>query len=403
VILLLRKLWLWWVARQTARAAAEAAAPVPDGGPRPTGHPFPKLFVASVKMILRDRRTVIWSAAVPVLFAVLFGIQDFSGTRHVTLTVVPTASTAFSQRVVRGLEHDKVFDVTTKVDLAQARKTLTDTDGPDLVLAVPGSSKQSLTTYFEPGNTNLDLALGSVQRFVDGMNLRLAGITSPQVKLTERSVQAKDTNYYDFLLPGLVAWSVFNLSVIGIAIAVTRFREQKILKRILATPLPPASFLLTQIASRLLLSVGQAALLLSVAVFGFGAHIHGDPFWLFVYVVLGNVVFLNIGFAIAGRAKNTDSAQAMAQLVALPMVFLSGVFFPTSGLPPALEHLVKLLPLTPLTEALRKISLDGDPFTATWPQFLLLGAWVLVSLALARASFSLDEPEERRLFALRAT
>src|SRR5262249_19720403 len=149
-----------------------------------------------------------------------------------------------------------------------------------------------------PGTTNQDFALGSIQRFVDAANLRLSG-ARPEIDLVTTSIEANDTNYYDFLLPGLIAWSVFNLSVIGIAVAVARFREQQILKRILATPLQPGLFLLAMVASRLVLSVVQAGVILVVAVGGFGAHVHGDPFWIFFYVALGNLVFLNIGFAIA--------------------------------------------------------------------------------------------------------
>jgi ABC-2 type transport system permease protein len=373
--------------------------PEPPSEVQPTGNPLPKLFAASLKMIVRDRRTMVFSLFVPLLFTVIFGLQDFGGKQHAKVTVVPAAGsvTAFQQRTIAGLRRDTAFRVTVTPDLGAAKKKLHD-GKTDLVLALPAVPGSGVTAYYKPENTHNDFALGSIQRFVDGMNLRLAGVTSPPLPLTQRAIEAKDTNYYDFLLPGLIAWSVLNLSIIGMAIAVTRFREQQILKRILATPLGPGKFVLAQVGARVLLSIVQAAIVIFVAVNYFNAHVKGDPVWLFFYVALGSLVFLNIGFAIAGRSKTTDSAQALSQMITLPMVFLSGVFFPTSGLPPVLEQIVKLLPLTPLTTALRKISLDGDPVIRTYPQLALLLAWLVVSFFIARQSFSFsDETAGRRL------
>ncbi len=330
---------------------------------------------------------MIFSFVVPVIFAVVFGRQHFGSAKHVELIVVPPAQSQFGRQVVAGLGRDRVFRVSERSDLDSAKKRLRD-GKTDAVLAVPARPSLGLTAYFEPNNSNNDVTEGNLQRFTDAMNLRLAGVTAPQVRLTSRAVEKKDSNYYDFLLPGLIAMGVMNLSIIGIAVAVTRFREQQILKRILATPLAPGKFLLAQIGSRLLLSLVQAAIILLVAVGAFSAHVHGNLVWLFLFVALGNIVFLNVGFAIAGRAKTTDSAQALAQLISLPMLFLSGVFFPTSG---TLGQIVRALPLSPLVSGLRKISLDGDSITKTWPQLGLLAAWLVISLALARTSFRFDE------------
>lgn len=369
-----------------------------SSGTQPTGRPLPKLFVASLKMLVRDRRTVIWSLAVPVIFAVIFGVQDFTGPQHVGVIEVRRAhATAFELQVAAGLQRDSVLRVAVVQDLAAAQKKLRD-GKTDVVVALPSARGGSLVAYYKPGSTNESFALGSIERFVDSADLRLAGVSSPPLRIAERALAAKDTSYYDYLLPGLVAMAVMNLSVIGVAIGVTRFREQQILKRILATPLRPGLFLLAQIGSRLLLSLAQAAIILTVGV-AFGAHIHGDPFWLFVFVMLGNIVFLNIGFAVAGRARTTDAAQALAQLVTLPMLFLSGVFFPATG---ALGQIVRLLPLSPLVTGLRKILQDGDSITQCLPQLGALAAWVVISFLLARRSFRFDDAggrsgEPRRL------
>jgi ABC-2 type transport system permease protein len=212
-------------------------------------------------------------------------------------------------------------------------------------------------------------------------------VTTPPVHLEEQGVEGRTVDYYDFLLPGLVAMGVMNFSIIGMGVAIARFRAQRILKRITATPLRPAKFLAAQVLARLALALVQAALILAVGVFLFGGEIFGNVLWIFVLATVANLVFLNLGFAVAGRASKADAAQGIGNAVALPMMFLSGVFFPTDTLPEVLQEVVRYLPLTPLIEALRKVSIEEQSITDTGPQLLLLGGWVVVSFLLANRMF----------------
>jgi ABC-2 type transport system permease protein len=351
-----------------------------------------KLFASSLKMLYRDKQALFWAMAFPVIFAVVFGLFDFSQAPEVSIGVVAETDSEVGEALVAGLREVDSFEVQTRADLAAARGEVTGGD-LDVVLAVPGPPAAS------GGRTRIDVlynqsnfesnqfALSAIERIVDGLNLRLAGVDRPPVVVEAKGVEGRSIEYYDFLLPGLVAMGVMNFAITGIAIAISRYREQRILKRILATPLRPSKFLVSQVLARLVLSVFQAALILAVGVFAFGANIYGNVLWIFVLATLANLVFLNIGFAVAGRASNPDAAQGIAQAVALPMMFLSGVFFPTEDLPEVMQAIVRWLPLTPLLEALRKVSVDGLSITETGPQLLLLGGWVVVSFALAARSF----------------
>jgi ABC-2 type transport system permease protein len=222
---------------------------------------------------------------------------------------------------------------------------------------------------------------------VDALDLRLSGVSQPPLSLEQRDVSGHSFKYYDFLLPGLVGLGVMTFSITALAVAISRFREQRILKRILATPLPPRRFVMAQVLARLVLAIVQAGLILAVGVVLFHAHIYGNLLWVLLLVALGNLVFLNIGFLIAARASGPDAAQGIAQAITLPMMFLSGVFFSTDTLPSALQKIVHYLPLTPLLVALRKVVNDGRSITATGHQVLLLAAWGVGSFILAARTF----------------
>ncbi|MGH2653038.1 MAG: ABC transporter permease [Actinomycetota bacterium] len=360
-----------------------------------------KLTVASIKMLYRDKQALFWAMAFPVIFAVVFGLFDFSQEPEVDIAVVRSVESPVSGEIVRGLREFESFTVVTSRDLADQRRALDD-GRVGVVIAVPegASSKplrpgseaspprETVQVFYNQSNFDSNqFALGAIQRLVDGMNLRLAGVSSPPLRVQEEAVVGRSIEYYDFLLPGLVAMGVMTFSIIGMSVAITRFREQQILRRILATPLRPLKFLSAQVLARLLLALVQAALILAVGVFLFGANVYGNVAWLFVLATLANLIFLNIGFAVAGRASNPDAAQGIGNAVALPMMFLSGVFFPTDTLPQVMQTVVKFLPLTPLIEAMRKVSLEGLSITATGPQLLQLGIWVVVSFLVASRMF----------------
>jgi ABC-2 type transport system permease protein len=106
-----------------------------------------------------------------------------------------------------------------------------------------------------------------------------------------------------------------------------------------------------------------------------------------VIVLIGSAIFLAVGFAIAGWAKNEDQAAPVANLVSLPMMFLSGVFFPRDAMPDFLAAITQFMPLTYVNEALRAIVNDGAGLLSLGPQLLGMGVWVVITFVLAVLMF----------------
>lgn len=356
-----------------------------------------KLFPASVKMLYRNKQSLFWALAFPIIFTVVFGMFDFEAQADIRVALVDASGgpVAQAQTGISGALKEIDFFKVTSTPSVEAAKRLIDDDKADLVLAVvPGSAPPQviLQTYYNEGNPQQNqIAFTALSQIVSHMNLQMSGVEEPPVTIDKRAVSDKHVSYYDFILPGLVAMGVMNYSIAGISVALSRFREQRILKRILATPLAPFKFLVAQVFAHLLLALVQAILILTVGITMFGGHVYGSIPALLVLVTLANIIFLNIGFAIAGRAANPDAASGVANAVALPMMFLSGVFFPTSTLPDIMQKIVSLLPLTPLIEAMRKISVDGEAITTCGKQLGYLAVWVVVSFGLARLNFSFAE------------
>ena len=181
-----------------------------------------------------------------------------------------------------------------------------------------------------------------------------------------------------------------NFTLVGIATSVTSYRQMRILRRIRATPLRPSRFIAGQVGARLVVAVGQLLLILALGV-ALGGAMRGS--WLLVLGlgVAGNVVFLGFGFAVAGRSSTVDGAANLANLVTLPLMFLTGLYFPLESMPGAFQAVARWLPMTALIDAMRAVTLRGAGPGDLVAEVGLLAGWAVVGLLAARASFRFGE------------
>jgi ABC-2 type transport system permease protein len=234
----------------------------------------------------------------------------------------------------------------------------------DAVLAVPAGrplarSPLPLTLYYD--QTNLSQAGAVVtllSQVVGGLNHAMSGEPTLLV-LRPRGIRTTGTSYLDYLLPGLIAMSIMSSAVVGIATLLVGYREQRILKRLRATPLAAWEFVGATVLSQLVMVVVQLGVLTGLAVAVFGVHVAGNLGLALGLASLGGLAFLTIGFAISGLARTTDAAGVVSNAVTMPMLFLSGVYFPVSAMPSWLKPLIGLLPLTYLANGLRDVLLRG--------------------------------------------
>ena len=357
------------------------------------------LLLANLKMLVRDRQALFWALFFPLIFVVVFGLFDVGGEPDsVDLAIIDHSDSPLSHSIRTRLSEIELLDITDKFNTEEeAEEALKDGD-LEYVLVIPRALEtveQGATTEVPlpftlryDVNTPLinQMVFGVVRQFLDEENLKLAG--APQrINLAPQPIQTEDVEYFDVLLIGLVGMAIMFNSLIVIGVKISGYRLQRILRRIQVTPLPVRHYFIAEVLTQLVLALAQASIILAVGVFVFGAEIHGNVLWLLLIVAYANIVFLNIGFAIGGRANNPGAASGMANVIAFPMMFFSGTFFPTSGLPSFLPELVKVLPLTPTIEAMRGVAIDGKALWQVWPQLAMIGGWIVFSSVVAIKTF----------------
>jgi ABC-2 type transport system permease protein len=195
------------------------------------------------------------------------------------------------------------------------------------------------------------------------------------------------------LLAGMLGYGAANTAFAGLALILISRRELGILKRIRATPLPTATYLVAVLASIMIVFALQAA-----SLFVLGRLLKSTP-WpthllsLVLALALGAAAFAGLGLAITGFIRSLEGSSAALNLVVLPMAFLSGSFGTTRHYPRALRAIGDVLPLKYLLDAVNAIYLHGRQLWDKPGAVAVLAGWGAFGIAVALRKFRW-EPRE---------
>jgi ABC-2 type transport system permease protein len=199
-----------------------------------------------------------------------------------------------------------------------------------------------------------------------------------------------EVSYTTFFAPGMLAMAVMAGTFVGLVIGLTIMRDNGQLKRLRGTPLPPWAFFCGQVVSRLVLIATEAVLVLGLGRLLFNVSLPPSPTaWttFALVVLLGAATFTAVGVAFTRLVANADSAPALANAAYLPLLFLSGAWFPISGLPHWLASVADAFPLAPMLDGMRQALIFGHGPADIWPDVRKLVAWLVVGLVVALRTF----------------
>jgi ABC-2 type transport system permease protein len=195
------------------------------------------------------------------------------------------------------------------------------------------------------------------------------------------------------LLAGLIGYGCANTAFAGLAIQLVLRRENGILKRLRATPLPPATYVAALLSSTLIVFALQ-----TIALLVLGRVLYGTPFphavgSLVLAVVLGAAVFAALGVATASLIRSGDGSSAVVNFILLPMAFLTGSFGPTRHYPRFLRVIGDVLPLKYFVDLMNAVYLHRHALWTKPGAIGVLSAWGAAGLAVAVLRFRW-EPRE---------
>lgn len=328
--------------------------------------PFKEMLLCRVREFLREKEAVFWVFVFPMLMTLTLGI-------------------AFRDKQIEEI----IIDVQAGNGAAQLKERLT---GPTH-LKININNESEAQNRLRTGKTALvvrsDTTHPSGVSFLydetrpDGYMAKTVvenQLYRPKTA-TEIPVEKFDQpggRYIDFLVPGLLGMGLMAGGLFGLGFVSVDLRIRKLLKRFLATPMKKSQFLLSLMASRFIFMVPEILVLLGFSYLIFGVRIFGSIWLVVLLIVLGAFTFSGIGLLVGSRAKTLEAASGLMNLVMLPMWVLSGIFFSAARFPEAMQPYIKLLPLTPLIDALRLVMNEGKGLMDVIPQMITVVVWGLV-------------------------
>src|SRR5882672_431363 len=316
-------------------------------------HPLWQLTLVRFREFLREPEALFWVFGFPLLLAAGLGLA-FRNTpaEVVSIGVVGDAQGTFAQ--APSLAAD------TFATLEDGLRALRE---GRIALLVERPAGRGVVYHYDDTNPQ-----GRDARMRADMAVQQSAGRQDPVAAEDQLMRETGSRYIDFLVPGLLGMNLMGGSIWSMGFAIVDARRRKLMKRLIATPMPRHYFLLSFLLSRLAMLI--------VEVGGFIA-----------FCVLGSLAFGAIGLLLSSRARTVEAASGLMNLTMLPMWILSGVFFSSQRFPDAAQPIIAALPLTALNDALRATMLQGATLTQIAPQAGVLAAWLLVCFPVALKLF----------------
>jgi ABC-2 type transport system permease protein len=335
-------------------------------------HPLVQLTLVRFLEFLREPEALFWVFVFPILLAAGLGIAF----RNRPAEVLRIA--AVTPELAQSLRQEKLLEV-LQLDPGAAEEALR--TGKVALLAAPGSSGAVVYRY---DDTNPE---GRAARMLaDRAIQRAAGRVDP-VAASDLLMREPGSRYIDFLIPGLLGMNLMGSAIWSMGFAIVDARRKKLLKRLVASPMPRPYYLLSFLLSRILLLVVEVGVLLGFGALLFHVPIRGSLLDLAILCVLGSLSFAALGLLLASRARTIEAASGLMNVVMMPMWIASGVFFSSQKFPEVMQPFIKILPLTAVIDALRANMLQGSNMAQMAPQVGIIVFWLVICFALALKLF----------------
>lgn len=327
---------------------------------------FAATLTARNSEFLRDRTAIAWNIVLPVMIVIGFAFFFKLDSHDMFKIGVYGEAGAKSP----GLEY---FLATEHVQFIPTE---------DLQQAVAKVERHQLDMLLDPMQkrywVNTESQRGYIlERLLEGSDARLK----------KETVTGAEVRYVDWVAPGVFGMNIMFGSLFGVGYAIVRYRKNGVLKRLKATPLTAFEFLSAQVVSRLWLIVLITVLIYAGTNLFIGFRMLGSYVSLLLVLLAGTLSMVSLSLIVAARLSSEEAANGLLNLLGMPMLFLSGVWFSLDGSSVLVQKFALLLPLTHLVAAARAIMIDGAGLVDIAGNLTALAIMTVCYLLIAAYSF----------------
>ncbi len=348
---------------------------------------------ASFRSITRSPSAVVFTLAFPMIFILVFGFLSGGGLR---LDIGVKKDCDRFNPVYQQLQHIPILrlvedksDTDLARDLSRGRL--------DAIISVRPNLHDTGASLFiiDMQTTAATRDQGSMLKMVmdniiTKMNLQEANLKTTVADIRQTEIVAREYKRIDFILPGQLGFSLLSTGVFGTAFVFFNLRQTLVIKRFFATPIRKPFIVLGEAISRMTFALLGACVIIGIGYFAFGfTLVHGlmTVLLMLLLAAIGLIIFMGFGFIISGLAKSESTIPPFANMITLPQFLLSGTFFSIEAFPSWLQPVCRLLPLTYLNDAMRKVAFEGVGLFDIGQQLLMLMIWGILVYTIAFRTF----------------
>lgn len=225
---------------------------------------------------------------------------------------------------------------------------------------------------------------------IRNMNMVIFAVIMPLVVMVIFGIiygtkPAADGTSYTFMeqsFGALCTISICASGLMGLPLVVSEYRERKILKRFQVTPVSPLKLLAVEFTIYVVYCVVSMLTLTPVAMLLWNVKINGSWLAFLGSWLLTLVSTLSIGMMVGGIAKNSKSASVIACILYFPTLIFSGTTLPFEVMPPILQKIVSVYPLTQGIQLMKSTFL-GLPIENAWLPILVMVAVTVICTGIA--------------------
>lgn len=340
------------------------------------------------KRFFRDPIALFFTFAFPLIFLFVFGgIFGSNDNIKFEVAIYNNSDTAFAKKFVSDLTSGDTFEQVSDAGTIESAKEKMGRGELDTVLVLPqdfgNPNKQSLPSgqlevYYDEAKPQTGQTVASVLSSVlAGINNDLTK-TAPPFSVKQVATTNSGLSNFDYTFSGLLGFSMLSLAIFGLASRIPADKNNGSLRRIRATPFRPSQLIVGTMLYYGFIGALAVLLMIILGVTIFNFDMRGDWLQFALFSIPSFVMLLGFGLLVGGASKNENQSAVLTQIVALPMMFLSGVFFPRFLMPDWLQAITAYIPLSPVIDGIRMITTEAKTVLDLGPELGLIAIWIVI-------------------------
>ena len=354
--------------------------------------------------------------AFPIIMILLFGYGMGGEMTDLPIVVVSQSHGDLTDITLDTIKTTETYHLVEVLDNIDDAKSRVDTGEVKAAIILPSdydkntNTQKAVTLYLDSSD---QMASQILESSTQGIFYRLSNMVASQTSVNtqdadiEPSVMHSLNNfkddislhinriygnikYIDFLVPAVLGMTVMMSCMMGMGATIAGERETGELARLFMTPTSVSTVIGGKIAAKLLIELARALILIFMAIILFNVSIKGGILQTFIVLVIGALCFVGFGIMLSARTSTQEDYAQIVMPFSMPMMFVSGVFYPIETMPWILQKLAYIFPLTYLNDAMRGIMLKGQNLGDVWLDLVVLLGFTVVFFIIGVKRFNRD-------------